>query len=180
VKAIQDWLTPTLLDETLEIYDKLRRTRLPDTCKWVFTIDSVRDWLDPDGLVRTHRPVLFYGKAGSGKSVLSAFLYDRVKSVVKRRLSPSLEDNPCAGTSESANCEIQDKSKRSAALYFPLRANQRITAVIATFIDNILRSRPFDIELQGIVTVFMNENARLTFTTSVELFAKLLCHFDRT
>ena len=180
IRSIEDWLSPM---EITSRHDRLQTVRMTKTCGWILDIKTIQRWLNPDALaeedndVGLTRNIWICGKAGSGKSVLSAFLYDETRRIVDGRESRSQPFDHCSGTSGSPACDADDQSAL-AALYFPLQESQPPILIVKSLIHQLLKARPADPNLRNITTEFKDLNRQLSFSKSIELLISLLSTFS--
>lgn len=86
VKEIKHWLSPE--DVFNDDYITRRDDRLEGTCEWAYKVDVIVGWLRscPDSRTKRLEPkplVLVAGKAGSGKSVLAAYLHHNLAECLR-------------------------------------------------------------------------------------------------
>ncbi|KAK3320455.1 hypothetical protein B0T19DRAFT_477722 [Cercophora scortea] len=181
LRAIQEWLSPP---DHAEALSRLQDARLAGTCSWAFQNETLRLWLAPDdhnlnsSPAAVHkRSVWICGKAGSGKSVLAAYLHTRAEEICRRRTNLDVQ---CAGTSDTTSCEKQGPDGRFAVLYSPLQQNLSVVTALKGLIDDLLRCRPSDPQLHSIALESMRKHPRMTLQTGIELLTSLLHTFHTT
>ncbi|PGH14460.1 hypothetical protein AJ80_05905 [Polytolypa hystricis UAMH7299] len=148
VKEIQDWLSPVPFLE----YENLQAHRLEGTCEWVFDMDIVKMWLNPQP--SDPKTVWISGKAGSGKSIITTYLYDHISAIVDQENWSPTDPSRCSGMPDSISCKHYSMLDNQAVLYFPFKRDRTIASAIRTLIDQILRFQPLNSNLQEIVLEF--------------------------
>ncbi|KAK3680915.1 hypothetical protein B0T22DRAFT_474365 [Podospora appendiculata] len=181
LRAIQEWLSPP---DHAEILSRLQSARLAGTCSWALRNEALRLWLTPDNpsmnsspAAAERRSVWISGKAGSGKSVATAYLHARAEEICRQRTS---RDVQCAGASDTPSCDEQGADDRFAALYSPLHQNLSVVTALKGLIDDLLRCRPFDAGLHSIALESMSKHPRMTLKSSIALLTSLLRKFHTT
>jgi hypothetical protein len=135
-ESIRRWLAPSRKPQTTQLKSRLAvQTASSYTCQWIFTLpvfESWRDWSTPQNVLWIN------GKAGSGKSVMAAFLVNRFKEGV---LDSEDEDETtnCNVSLSSAPCS--QKRQSLTVLYFFCgidRTHEDPASFIGTLIHQLL------------------------------------------
>jgi Cdc6-like AAA superfamily ATPase len=158
--------------------DTLRRLRFEGTCEWATRLDVVSRWLDPEVAVALPkalhggRCLWIYGKPGSGKSVLSAFLYDQITAIVAKQHKDAIRNAPCPGFEGSEDCTPILQAKLWTALYFPFHGNATLMQAAVTLVHRILLQHPANEALHDVASKFQDKPR--TETVAMELLTGLI------
>lgn len=182
VKEIKHWLSPENVFN--DDYLTRRAEQLEGTCEWIHRVDVITDWLRSSPDSRTDRldpkgSVLITGKAGSGKSVLAAYLHSILAERLRNENWSANDFSRCSGFAETKDCQHYTVTGNKAVLYFPVSRSSRPDSVIRTLIDQLLYFQPTNSGLQSIVqSEFIKGNIReCTSVAGIGILQKLLKKF---
>lgn len=182
VKEIKHWLSAENVFN--DDYVTRRAERLESTCEWVYEVDVIADWLRSSPGPRTDSlvsnvPVLVTGKAGSGKSVLAAYLHSILARRVRNGNWSANDVSRCSGSAETKDCQHYTVTDNKAVLYFPISRSSKPASVIRTLIDQLLYFQPTNSGLHTIVqTKLVDGNIKeCTSEVGIQLLIDLLNTF---
>lgn len=141
-------------------------------------LDVVSRWLDPGvafaplEALQDGRCLWIYGKPGSGKSVLSAYLYDQITAIVAKQNSDATRNVSCPGYEGSVDCAPVLQTKLWTALYFPFHGNATLVQAMATLIHRILLQHPANEALHDVASKFQDKP--ITEAAAMELLTALI------
>jgi hypothetical protein len=177
LKDMREWLKPS---DIAARHQRLQSGRYDGTCLWATELKPIARWLNPkeDWLVQENSPspqcLWINGKPGSGKSVLSTFLFDFLKETVGIHNRRSFGSVRCPGFGDSPACKPKVRSQILTVLYFPFISGQKFVTAISTMIHQLLKQHPDDSELQEIVEFAMAANDQPTSTSAMNLLINLV------
>ena len=182
MKEIKHWLSPeNVFDEQ---YVTRRTDRLEGTCHWAYKIGVFSDWLDPNYnpiVVKSEPipPLLVCGKAGSGKSVLAAFLHHNLLERIRAENWSADDISRCSGSADTEDCQHSSVTGNKAVLYFPISKSTKAASVIRTLIDQLLHFQPTNSGLQELVRskLMQRHIKECTSDIGIEILTELLQEF---
>jgi hypothetical protein len=183
VKEIKHWLSPENVFN--EEYVTRRTDRLEGTCDWAYQVDILADWLGSYSDGRTPRPgqsppLLVVGKAGSGKSVLAAYLHRNLEERFRAENWSADDASRCSGSSDAEDCQQATVTENKATLYFPVSKSTKVASVIRTLIDQLLHFQPTNSGLQDVIRSKLTQKhvKECTSDVGVEILVRLLRTFS--
>ena len=144
----------------------------------------VSRWLDPDiakpiaGAIQDGRCLWVQGKAGSGKSVLSAFLNDQVNAIVAEHNKQAIGNVRCSGEGDSEPCAPALRADLWTALYFPFHNGAKFAQAIVTMVHRLLQRHPENKALHQVTDEF--QSRALTPETAMNLLLALVTKLKLT
>jgi hypothetical protein len=182
VKEIKDLLSPENVFN--DDYITRRGDRLEGTCEWAYKVDVIADWLrsSPDSRTASSGskpPVLVAGKAGSGKSVLAAYLHHNLAERFRNENWSADDASRCSGSAETEDCQDYTVTENKAVLYFPVSKSSKPASMIRTLIDQLLHFQPTNSGLQNIVRSKLSQRnvKECTSEVGIEILIRLLRTF---
>ncbi|KAI9786679.1 MAG: hypothetical protein M1839_006230 [Geoglossum umbratile] len=183
LEQLRNWLNP--FESTASREQALQNQRFEGTCEWTTRLDVVSQWLNPDiampvsGAIRDGRCLWIHGKPGSGKSVLSAFLHDRVKAVVAEHNKRAIGDARCSGAGDSPSCAPALAADFWTALYFPFHGGAKFGQAVVTLVHQLLQQHPENKALHKVTDGFQS-GSTLTPDDAVNLLLALVKNLSIT
>jgi hypothetical protein len=182
LRNLKGWLSPVLLAPRIE---KLQCDRWPETCTWALDSAPIDQW-NSSGTSSTipsggngSRCWWIHGKPGSGKSVLSAYLYGWIRELVVSHNKTVNRANPCYGPT-AQSCQLGVPPSHWAVLYFTFQGNQELTSVISTLIHQLLVQHPDNEDLMAAATSSQTTNPELSPSVAINLLKTLLGRLSLT
>jgi hypothetical protein len=180
---IRRWLSP---ETTLnDVYERRQADHLDGTCEWAYHLEAIRTWLDmnnPSASVplADGRTIWISGKAGSGKSVLAVYLYDRISEILRENNWSATDVSRCSGSSTTIDCQHFSVTNNKAVLYFPLSKTSTPVSTIRTLIHQLLFFQPTRGELQKVVIDEKGPFGECTSKKGKKILSRLLRYFPLT
>lgn len=183
VMEIRQWLSAEAVFS--DLYNRRQRDRLIGTCEWAGELDEIRNWVGPEtfpsDLPTSHRRFVWVsGKAGSGKSVLAVWLYDKLSQIIQKHNWSATDVSRCSGSSETVDCQHHTVTNNKAALYFPISKTSTPASVIKTLIHQLLLYQPTRSELQDCVIREKGYREECTAELGMRILTQLLQFFPVT
>jgi hypothetical protein len=182
VKEIKHWLSPENVFN--EQYVMRRTDRLEGTCHWAYDVGLFSAWLNlnTDSRAPSSEPIpplLVSGKAGSGKSVLAAYLHHNLWECIRADNWSADDASRCSGSADTVDCQHSTVTGNRAVLYFPMSKSTKAASVIRTLIDQLLHFQPTNSGLQDLVRSKLTQRhiRECTSDVGVEILIELLRGF---
>ena len=182
LEQLRKWLNP--FEDAFAREEMLRSQRFSGTCEWPIKLDVISRWFNPDiaepipGAIQDGRCLWVQGKAGSGKSVLSAFLNDHVNALVVEHNKRAIGEVRCSGEGDSEPCAPALRADLLTTVYFPFCNGAKFVQAIVTMVHRILQQHPENRVLHKVADDF--QNGTLTPETAMDLFLALVAKLKLT
>ncbi|KAK3393261.1 hypothetical protein B0H63DRAFT_14817 [Podospora didyma] len=186
VMEIRHWLSPEIILNC--VYERRQADRLDGTCEWADDVDIIRTWLGMDSLPPAPssrasaegHTVWVSGKAGSGKSVFAAYIYDRIFEAHRGNNWSATDVARCSGSSETVDCQHYSVISNKAVLYAPISKTSTSASIIRTWIHQLLSFQPTRSRLQRIVIDAKKGLEECTSRQGSKILRNLLKYFPLT
>ncbi|KAJ6785086.1 hypothetical protein PWT90_03543 [Aphanocladium album] len=154
-ERLQRWLDPSRDVQTITYTEKLDIQRAaPYTCQWIHKTQDFNSW--KCGSEPSTNTLWISGTAGSGKSVLAAYVINALKNEAKH-----FSYSPTCSNSISEPCEFKDSSTPVLMFFCGVdRKSESTDRMLATLVHQLLLAQPKSQELFNIAEEMYQETLK--------------------